>query len=214
MTVDTETPQAETRRQRRISWPWVVAISVVLFGIGVFAGGLFRPYVYTGTIIQADTPAPSMERLVFSTGENVDIGAFEDDIVLVYFGYTYCPDVCPTMLATVDDALDLMGNRADRIHTMMITVDPERDDIDAVGDYVRIFDERFRGVWGTEDDVRSVATQYGATFFSEEPDENGRYLVTHTANLLVIDRNGVLRMFFPHGTSSEDMASDLEEMLR
>ena len=214
MSVDTAPREAEERSSRRISWPWVIGISIILFGIGVFAGGLFRPYVYTGTIIQADTPAPSMENLVFSTGQPVDIGSFEGDVALVYFGYTFCPDVCPTMLGSVDAALDLMGEDADRVHTMMITVDPDRDGQQAVGDYVRVFDDRFLGVWGSEDDVRSVATRYGATFFYEEPDDEGRYLVTHTANLLVIDPDGVLRMFFSHGTSPEDMASDLTQMLR
>jgi len=199
---------------RRPRWPWVVAGAVLLFVMGLIAGGLFRPYVYNGAVIQSSASAPPMDGLVYSTGEEVDIEALQGDVVLIYFGYTFCPDLCPTMLATVDRAMESLGEKGSRITTMMVTVDPSRDTIDGVGDYVRIFNDEFRGVWGEEDSVRSVATQYGVTFEYDEPDEDGYYLVAHTASLIAVDPEGALRLLYPVGVTVEELAADLGELLR
>ncbi|MEA1903603.1 MAG: SCO family protein [Actinomycetota bacterium] len=213
MTLDTAPPEVDQPR-KRFRWPWIVATAVVLFVVGLIGGGLFRPYVFNGTVIQSSTQAPSMEGLVFSDGQPVDLGAFEDDVVLIYFGYTYCPDLCPTMMAAVDQATETLGDDSSRVITMMVTVDPTRDTLEGIGDYVRIFNEDFLGVWGTEDQVRSVATLYGATFEYGESADDGSYLVSHTASLMAVDTEGVLRVVYPVGVTSDELAADLRQLLR
>ncbi len=212
MTTDTrpETPEVATRRRR---WPWVIAVSLLLVLLGLFLVGVFRPYVFSGTVIQSSTPAPPLSPLAYDDGEPVDIDALHGDVVLVYFGYTHCPDLCPTMLSAVAKAMENMGEEADRVTTMMVTVDPERDSQKAVGDYVRLFDARFRGVWGSEEQVRSVATGYGVTFTYDEPDQNGNYWVNHSAQLMAIDPEGVLRLVYPTGVTPSELERDLRELL-
>lgn len=213
MTTQTTQPANETPSRRR-RWPWVVAIALVLFAVGVFAGGLFRPYVFNGTILQSSAEAPPMDGLVYSDGTGVDVTALRGDVVLIYFGYTYCPDLCPAMLSTIDKALAELGADAGRVTTILVTVDPARDSMESVGDYARLFNDDFRGVWGTEEQVRSVATLYGVTFTYDEPDDEGRYLVAHTASLIGVDTEGVLRILWPAGTTTAELGSDLAELLR
>ena len=213
MSVDVKEPESPARPPRA-RWPWFLLGGLVVVLLGLWVGGLLRPYVFNGTVIQSDAKAAPMTSLVYDNGEPVDLEPLRGEVVLIYFGYTHCPDLCPTMLSTVDASLDGLGDRADRVHTFMVTVDPTRDDQEYVGDYVRFFDDRFRGVWGSEQDVRLVATKYGVHFEYDEPDEDGNYLVAHTASLMAIDTDGVLRVVYPVGVTEEQLTSDLRELLR
>ncbi len=157
-------------------------------GAGLLAGLIMvaRPHVYSGVVLQSPEPAPAMDPLVYENGDRVDLAALEGGVVLIYFGYTYCPDLCPTTLSTIARALEDVSD-VGNVTTMMVTVDPGRDTPDVLGRYVTRFDEDFRGVWGPEEDVRSVATRYGVTFEYDEPTEDGSYLVAHTSSLMAID---------------------------
>lgn len=208
----TDVAQPETRSRRR--WPYVVVPIVVgtLLGLAVLA--VFRPHTYAGAVLQADTVAPPMDGLVDTDGERIDLVDLRGDVVLVYFGYTHCPDLCPTTLSTIARARErLDADDADRVHTLMVTVDPDRDSPELVGEYVGFFDDTFRGVWGEVDDVRSVATQYGVFFENDEPGDDGSYLVSHTASLLAIDPGGAIRVVYPVGLEVEELTADLEELL-
>lgn len=200
------------RSRRRVLW-WAVGLAVPLVLAALFMFGPLRPHVFSGAVLQASTPAPEMEGLVYDDGEPVDIDALKGEVVLVYFGYTHCPDLCPTMLSTVNRALEGLGEEADQVETLMVTVDPVRDTPEYLADYVTHFNEGFRGVWGTEDDVRSVATSYGVHFEYDEPGADGNYLIGHTASLLAIDPEGVLRIVYPVGTEAEGLKADLKELL-
>ena len=213
MNVEVKPPESPADSPRAL-WPWLLLGGLALVLLTLWVSGLLRPYVFNGTVIQSDAKAAPMTNLVYDDGEPVDLDALDGEVVLVYFGYTHCPDLCPTMLATVDASLDDLGSRADRVNTFMVTVDPDRDDREYVGEYVRFFDDRFRGVWGSEQDVRFVATKYGVHFEHDEPDEDGNYLVGHTASLMAIDTNGVLRVVYPVGVTHEQLTSDLRELLR
>jgi cytochrome oxidase Cu insertion factor (SCO1/SenC/PrrC family) len=174
---------------------------------------IFRPHVYSGVVLQSSEPAPAMDGLVYDTGEPVDVDALEGDVVLVYFGYTYCPDICPAMLGTVARAIDDLGDRAERVKAMMVTVDPTRDTPEVLSEYVAYFGEGIRGVWGSEGDVRSVASGYGVTFSYDEPLADGSYLVAHTGSLFAIDPEGALRIVYPVELTAEALAADLRELL-
>lgn len=193
-------------------------VSMALLGVGVFAlvavllFGLLRPHVFSGAVLQSSEPAPDMTGLVYDDGEPVDLSGLRGDVVLIYFGYTHCPDLCPTMLSTVNRALEGLGPDAERVHTVMVTVDPRRDTPELLDDYLAHFNERFRGVWGDEGAVRSVASTYGVHFEYDEP-VDGNYLVGHTASLMLIDPGGALRIVYPAGIDAADLERDLEELL-
>lgn len=209
----TATPKAPTKPVRR-RWPWLVAGAVVV-GVGaLLSTGVFRPYVYSGTVIQSSALAPPMTGLIFDDGDPVDLEAMRGDVVLVYFGYTHCPDLCPTMLSTVSKAVTALGDGGKRVETLMVTVDPERDTPVLLGEYVTHFNTGFRGVWGAEDRLRSVATGYGVHYEHDEPGDDGSYSMAHTASLMAIDTLGVLRLVYPVGVTAEALERDLRELLR
>jgi protein SCO1/2 len=213
VSVDTEQTSAGSPPRRR-RWLWLVGAAVVALVAGVIAGGLFRPYVFAGSVIQSSEPAPSMDRLVYGNGESVELSDYAGDVVLVYFGYTHCPDLCPEMLSAVDRTVGSLGAYGERVHTMMVTVDPERDGPEFLDAYVNHFNPRFEGVWGSVEDVRAVATKYGVHFEYDLPDESGNYFVTHTAKLMAIDTEGVLRLLYPVGVTAEELTRDMRELLR
>ena len=205
MTTDESVPRMKRR------WLWVAIPAGLLLMFAVFS--MFRPHVYAGVVLQSSDPAPSMTGLVYDNGEPVELSALAGDVVLVYFGYTYCPDLCPTMLATVARAMDDVGDDATRVDAIMVTVDPARDSPDALADYVAHFSDRIRGVWGTEAEVRSVASGYGVTFTYDDPGEDGNYLVSHTGSLFAIDPGGALRVVYPVEITSTALAADLRDLL-
>jgi protein SCO1/2 len=191
-----------------------VGAGVLALVVGLIFGGLFRPYVFSGSVIQSSESAPSMDPLTYENGDPVDLTDFRGEVLLVYFGYTHCPDLCPAMLSAVDQTVEALGDDGDRVNAMMVTVDPERDTPQFLGEYVTHFNPRFRGVWGSVEDVRAVATNYGVHFELDEPDEDGNYFVAHTAKLMAIDTNGVLRLLYPVGVTAEELTADMRELLR
>lgn len=172
----------------------------------------FRPHVFSGTVIQSQTAAPSVD-LVTSTGERASLRDFEDKVVVLYFGYTFCPDVCPTTLSTIKKAVDKLGDKSDDVQVIMVSVDPERDSPELLRDYLSFFDSRFLGMTGTEVEVAEVATVYGVFFQAEEGTVDTGYLVSHTANLMVVDREGYLKLIIPPDATSDQIASDLDYLL-
>lgn len=205
MTSDGRPPGIERR------WLLVAIPAALLLVFALFS--MLRPHVYAGVVLQSSDPAPTMAGLVYDDGEPVDLSDLAGDVVLVYFGYTFCPDLCPTMLATVSRAVDDIGDDAARVQAIMVTVDPTRDTPEALGDYVAHFSDRIRGVWGTEAEIRSVASGYGVTFTYDEPGEDGYYLVSHTGSLFAIDPGGALRVVYPVEITSNALAADLRDLL-
>lgn len=166
--------------------------------LGVVAYPRLRPHHFAGAVLQSPTRAPELG-LVDQYGEVVHLADFRGDVVLLYFGYTHCPDVCPTTLATVAKAIDRLGSKGDRVHMMMITVDPERDSLDVLGDYVAHFDGRFLGLGGDPADIDRVASLYGIYHAKADEAAPGQYTVDHTATLLAIDPDGYLGCCSPTG---------------
>lgn len=207
---------AAPRRRRRppLRALAVAAVAAVLALVAVSAGlRLLRPHRYGGTVMQAPTAAPSTEGLFFTDGRPLDLAAWHGDVVLVYFGYTHCPDVCPTTLSKVANARLAIGEDAARVHLVMITVDPERDDPALLGPYTAAFDPTFLGATGTPEAVARVATTYGVFFARGEQRGPDDYAVDHTATLLGLDTDGHLRIVWPTDVTVEQLAGDLEELL-
>jgi len=134
-------------------------------------------------------------------------------LLVVYFGYTSCPDVCPTTMAEIRTGLEDLGSDADRVEMAMITVDPGRDTGDVLTNYVHAFVPAGHAL-RTEDDaaLRAAADAFGATYQVTENDD-GTVEVAHTAHVYVVDDAGRLRVTWPFGTPGADMANDLRILM-
>lgn len=209
------TPSTVDGRGRRAGRALLIAAGVlaVLVLVGWLGLRWLQPYPYSGTVMQAPTPAPSMEGLFLSDGTPVDVADFDGDLLLVYFGYTACPDVCPTTLAQVAAARRQLGEDAERVRVLLISVDPERDDLASLGEYVTAFDPDFLAATGTPADVERVASQYGIFFAKGDPVGDEGYSIDHTATLMGIDTEGHLRIVWPALLDVDRLAADLRELL-
>lgn len=186
---------------------------VVLAGLVVLLGMVFKPYTFHGMVLQSPERATNFT-LTSHMGQPVSLSDFKGQLVMLYFGYTTCPDVCPTTLAELKQARQALGKRSDEVQVLMVTVDPERDTVPVLADYMTHFDPSFIGLTGTPEEIAEIATYYGIFYERKESESALGYLVDHTATVMVVDRDGYLRMIYPYGTQAEDITADLDYMLR
>ena len=166
-------------------------------------------------------PAPDFS-LVDHNGDKIGLDRFRDKIVLIAWGYTNCPDVCPTTLAMLSGVLNGLGEDADNVQVLFVTVDPERDTPGRLESYVPFFNQKFIGVTGTRADIDKFASDYGVTIVKHpavygrgEHDTWDRYLMTHTNTVYLVDRNGNLILTYPHyKLDAQGITSDIEKLLR
>jgi len=139
---------------------------------------------------------------------------FRGQLLLVYFGFTYCPDICPADLQAVGLALDRLGNEAARVQPLFVTVDPERDTAEHLAEYVKLFHPRLIGLTGSLDAIRKAADAY-KVYFAKVPigKEANDYTVDHTAFIYLMDRDGNYLGFFPPGTSADRMVEIIRPRL-
>ena len=194
---------------------------VVLLGIAIVIGlgavigiqALASPYTYQGSLI--DPPAPAQD---FALRDQFDepfrLSEQRGEVVLLFFGYTHCPDVCPVTLSEYRQVSDLLGEQADRVNFVFVTVDPERDTRSALQDYLDNFNTPIIGLTGERVELEPVWSAFGV--FQEKVDVGSAsgYLVDHTARVYAINPQGELQLTFPFGTSSEAIAQDVAHLLR
>jgi cytochrome oxidase Cu insertion factor (SCO1/SenC/PrrC family) len=138
---------------------------------------------------------------------------FRGQLMLVYFGFTYCPDICPTDLQAIGLALDKLGNDAGSVQPLFITVDPERDTAEHLAQYVPLFHPRLIGLTGTAEAIRKAADEYKVYYAKVPLDKADDYTVDHTAFIYLIDRDGNYLGFFPPGTSADRMVEIIRPRL-
>lgn len=150
---------------------------------------------------------------VSSGGVDFSMRAPQDEILLLYFGYTSCPDVCPTTLADLRSALRQMGDAATKVNVAMATVDPERDTDEVITGYVQSFIPGAHALrTESPEELRAAADVFGADY-GVSVDEEGMREVFHTANLYAIDDRGLLQVTWPFGSEPDGIAADLELLL-
>ena len=132
--------------------------------------------------------------------------------VLLYFGYTFCPDVCPTTLAKMAAALGKLGPQADRFVPLFITIDPERDTPSVLKTYLEAFGPRFVGLTGTPSDIAKVAHAY-RVYYAKHPLANGNYAMDHSSVIYLIDPNGNFVKAYDDDASPVSLAADLKKQL-
>ena len=148
-------------------------------------------------------------------GRVVTDGTFRGRFTLLYFGYTFCPDLCPTNLLTMAEALEALGPEGERVQPLFVTVDPERDDLPALRDYMAHFGPRFLGLRGTPAETRAVLKAWRIhrrKVLSEGGDADD-YLVDHATLTFLMGPDGRFRTLFPHDTRAEKMTETLRRYL-
>ncbi len=140
-------------------------------------------------------------------GRLVTQADFRGKHLLIYFGYTFCPDVCPTSLSTMVEAMGAMGEAADAIVPVMITIDPDRDTVAALADYVAIFDPRIVGLTGTSEQVAAAARPFKVYY--DKSGDGPDYSVDHSANTYLLGPDGRRLATFPHGIQAKELAQAL-----
>jgi protein SCO1/2 len=147
------------------------------------------------------------------TGKPRTLADFKGKAVVVFFGYTQCPDVCPTTMAEMASVMQKLGPLADRVQVLFITLDPERDTQELLANYVPAFDKRFIGLRGTPEQTAKTAKDF-KVFYSKVPGTDpGSYTIDHTAGSYVFDRDGRLRLFIRHGQGPDPIVHDLRQLL-
>jgi protein SCO1/2 len=146
-------------------------------------------------------------------GEQVTGDDFQGRPVLMYFGYTHCPDVCPTTLATVRRALGRLEPGGEQVRVLFVTVDPDRDDRATLDRYVNAFGPQFVGLRGNPGQLKDLTRRYRVVYNRDKPDEDGDYLVAHSSALFVFDRQGQPRLVARPDDDAEAIAADLKRLL-
>ncbi|MFJ1467935.1 MULTISPECIES: SCO family protein [Massilia] len=147
------------------------------------------------------------------TGKPRTLADFKGKAVVVFFGYTQCPDVCPTTMAEMATVMQKLGPLADQVQVLFITLDPERDTQELLANYVPAFDKRFLGLRGTPEQTAKTAKEF-KVFYSKVPGTDpGSYTIDHTAGSYVFDRDGRLRLFIRHGQGPDPIVHDLRALL-
>ena len=188
-------------------------VLLVALSAGCDSGRRDAPSAFSGVDI---TGAEYGKELALSdhTGRPRILADFQGKLVAVFFGYTHCPDVCPTTLAELAQTMKLLGAQADQVQVLFVTLDPARDDAAMLARYVPSFYPSFLGLRG--DDAATVkAARSFRVFFEKQPGKGPQdYSLDHTAGVFVIDRQGRARLFFNLGLRPEQMAADLRVLLR
>lgn len=183
---------------------------LLMVALGVVAVRRWQPYRYHGIELQPSQPVQDFT-LETSTGLAMSLSDFRSRFVLLFAGYTHCPDVCPLTLVDLAETVRLLGDQAGQVQVLFITVDPERDTPQQLATYLRYFDSTFIGMTGTPAAIDAAVTQFGI-FHSASQGDSG--LVDHTNSVVLLDRQGRVRLLFPPGTGAAQMADDLRHLMR
>lgn len=167
------------------------------------------------TVAASAVPIGGPFTLVDQDGRAVTQADFAGKWMLVYFGYTYCPDVCPLGLTTIAEALDEMPEpQRDRIVPVLVTVDPERDTPEVLKEYVAAFGPRFKGLTGTPEQVAAALKTWRVYSRKAEAQPDGSYLVDHSTFTYLMDPSGAYASHFSHGVTPEEMAGRLGDLVK
>jgi len=198
---------------KKILWVGFSSLAVIL--VAALLTIMFsKPASYRGTAYGEPYPTAPEFELMDSSGTAFRISDQSGKIVLLFFGYTACPDVCPTTLAELNMALNAIPEKADSVQVVFVSVDPERDTPQLVQEYVGRFNPSFIGLSGSQEELEKIWKDYGVFRETVQGDSAMGYIVNHTARVTLIDADGNLRLSYGFDTPVEDIVNDLELLLK
>ncbi|MDQ1831368.1 SCO family protein [Massilia scottii] len=146
-------------------------------------------------------------------GKPRTLADFKGKVVVMFFGFTQCPDVCPTTMAEMAAVMKELGPKADQVQVLFVTIDPARDTRELLAQYVPAFDPRFLGLYGDADATAKVAKEFKVFYARVDGKAEGSYSMDHTAASYVFDRNGKVRLFVRHGKGPGPIVHDIKQLL-
>lgn len=157
--------------------------------------------------------SPLEFQLTDQDGQQVTAADYRHDLVLLYFGYTQCPDECPTTLTTLANALRTLGPGASRVRVLFVTVDPRRDTTEILKRYVNNFGPEFVGLRPDAAELTALSKRYRIAYHYEKPDQYGNYEVDHSSAVFIFDGDGRARLLALSDNTAQQVASDLRRLL-
>jgi protein SCO1 len=186
----------------------------LLFG-GLLAAG--PAWAWNSTNVSDELPALQFTLTRSTDGKIVTAADYKGKIVLLYFGYTFCPDVCPTTLLNIADMLKTLGKKADDVRVLFVTVDPNRDSLPVLKTYAAAFAPQVIGLRGTADQLAALAKRYRVSYSVTPASPGHPYEVTHSAAVYVFNRGGAIKLLFTGlskaGFSLAGTTEDLRNMV-
>lgn len=167
---------------------------------------------YNGLDITNATYAQDFD-LIDHHGVKRRLADYQGKVIVIFFGYAHCPDVCPTTLADMAKMMKLLGGQRDQVQVLFITLDPERDTKEILAKFVPSFDKAFVGLYGSHQQIEQVAKDF--KIFSQRKNNAGRgvYSIDHSAGMYAYDRLGRLRLYFKYGQKPDEIANDLKKLM-
>jgi protein SCO1/2 len=184
---------------------------IVLVIAAVVGTRLLPSKQLSGEVI--DPPRPMPDFTLQSMDGPVFLSDFRGKIVILYFGYTFCPDACPLTMANLRRTMDTLGGKSKEVQVVFVSVDWKRDTPEVMANYVSHFSPDFIGLSGTQEQIDAVTKDFSIFYLLYPPDQNGQYTVDHTATTQVLDREGNLKLIWPYEVTPAQMASDLRILI-
>ena len=187
-----------------------------LIGLLMFALAACKPADQQNQFAATDiTGADFAQRLNLTdhTGKPRSLTDFKGKVVAIFFGYTHCPDVCPTTMADMKQTMKLLGTQADDLQVLFVTLDPERDTQEVLAQYVPSFDQRFIGLFGTQEQTAKATADF--KIFAARVENSGKsgYTIDHSAGVYIYDKAGKIRLYVAYGEKPQVIAADIKKLL-
>ncbi len=202
---------------------------ILLVGFLIAAtGGWFLASYKPALNLEQYAPLPPGGEFALQSNQGpIKLSDFSGKVVLIYFGYTYCPDICPTSLALISGALKLLSNKErENVQSLFISVDPGRDTVERLAEYANFFDPNILGITGNKAEIDDITKRFGAFYqiydqgAQNDSSHNGEviqsgkekgsavgYVVDHSSQTVVVGKDGEIKSIIPHGTLPEDMVN-------
>jgi protein SCO1/2 len=199
------------RQINRLYWFGIIALAGLVLLVLLVA--LYtKPYTFLGSSINPPQPAPDFS-INDVSGQTFTLGSQKGKIVLLFFGYTSCPDECPTTMGMLKQVKVGLGKYANRVSFVFITIDPARDAPPVLQAYVNEFDPSFIGITGTESELQPIWQSYGV-YIDKTMNETGNgYTLTHSNRVYLVDTQGNFRLTYAYGTAPDDLLHDIQYLL-
>lgn len=198
--------------QKRTIWVGLTALALVALAAAIVF--LFaRPDEFRGASYAEPYPVAPPIELTRADGQTFRLSDQRGRIVLLFFGYTSCPDVCPTTMAEMRQVMDKLGDAASSVQVVFISVDPERDTPEKIQNYAEFFNPTFIGLTGSMEELQKIWDEYGVYRAVNQSTSALGYIVDHTARITLIDQGGNLRLSYGFQTPVEDIVHDINLLL-